>query len=477
MATEDRLPAEILKGNTVVPIEQLVSTSPLKHWRIAINDLINFGTTLAPENHASSTRIYGIGNKDSFGHLKLVDELDLAYDVLYGAAITPLGVKTETDKCLHIGNKLDKTNVDSIDGKLLFGEVTVDTVTADTFTGFLEGTARQAINDEKGNNIIDTYSTKVELKEALTPLRRDGESIQWNGIKDPSKASSCIIYQNDYAGYMPALNLAAKDGDRVGLGTYNNKCSWTYFSNANDTNTPDASFDLIPTGVQVTGKATITNGCAVSNDIYVNSSKNSVILNNDGTNFNVKIATTLNGTPQALIPLSFVLANTKSSYDNSDITGKMTIGGDLHTQGTITATGKVHNAIWNDYAEFFEKGEETEVGDFVALDLSSDEEVYVKASVSNPTVIGVHSDSYGYILGGTDDIKESEKTHIPVGLAGRVKAKIVGTIKKGDYVVLSTIPGVGCVYDKDKNNPLDVVGIAVESSDDIDIKLVKIKLK
>ena len=473
MATEDRLPAEILKGNTVVPIEQLVSTSPLKHWRIAINDLINFGTTLAPENHASSTRIYGIGNKETFGHLKLVDKLDLAYDVLYGAAITPNAVKTETDKCLHIGVKLDKTNVDSIDGKLLFGDVIVDTVTADTFTGFLEGTAKYAINDEKGNNIIDTYSTKEEL----IPLRRDGESIQWNGIKDPSKASSCIIYQNDYAGYMPALNLAAKDGDRVGFGTHNNKCSWTYFSNANTTNTPDSSLDLNPTGIQVTGKALITNGCAVSNDIYVNSSKNSVILNNDGTNFNVKVATTVNGTPQALIPLSFVLANTKSSYDNSNITGKMTIGGDLHTQGTITATGKVHNAIWNDYAEFFEKGEETEVGDFVALDLSSDEEVYVKASVNNPTVIGVHSDSYGYILGGTDDIKESEKTHIPVGLAGRVKAKIVGKIKKGEFVVLSGIPGVGCAYDEKLNNPLDVFGVAVESSDDIDIKLVKIKLK
>ena len=465
MATEDRLPAEILKGNTVVPIEQLVSTSPLKHWRIAINDLINFGTTLAPENHASSKSIYGIGNKENFGHLKLVDELDLAYDMLYGAAVTPKAVKTETDKCLHIGEKLDNTYIDSIDGKLLFGDVTVNTVVADTFTGFLEGTAKQAINDENGNNIVDTYSTKVELKEALTTIRRDGESIQWNEIKDPSKSSSCIIYQNDYAGYMPALNLAAKDGDRVGLGTYNNKCSWTYFSKANTTNTPDASLDLIPTGIQVNG------------DVYVNSSSNSVILNNDGTNFNVKVATTLNGTPQSLIPLSFVLANTKSSYDNSNITGKMTIGGDLHTQGTITATGKVHNAVWNDYAEFFEKGEDTEVGDFVALDLSSDEEVYVKASVSNPTVIGVHSDSYGYILGGTDDIKECEKTHIPVGLAGRVKAKIVGTIKKGDYVVLSTIPGVGCVYDKDKHNPLDVVGVAVESSDNTGIKLVKIKLK
>jgi hypothetical protein len=152
------------------------------------------------------------------------------------------------------------------------------------------------------------------------------------------------------------------------------------------------------------------------------------------------------------------------------------VKGNIVHDGTITG-GKVHNAVFNDYAEFFEKGEDTEVRDIISLDLSSDEERYIKASKDNPTIVGVHSDTYGHILGGTNDIEESEKTHIPVGLVGRVKTKIVGKIKKGEYVVLSGISGVGCAYDEKLNNPLDVFGVAVESSDDIDIKLVKIKLK
>lgn len=184
-----------------------------------------------------------------------------------------------------------------------------------------------------------------------------------------------------------------------------------------------------------------------------------------------------NDTVGGYIPLRFDLTPAINEYTEERVSGKMTIGGDLHSKGTISAEGKVYNAVWNDYAEFFERGEETEVGDIIALDLFSEEERYVKASKENPTIVGVHSDTYGYILGGKDSIKESEETHIPVGLVGRVKTKIVGKIKKGEFVVLSNIPGVGCAYDEKLNTHLDVFGVAVESSDDIDIKLVKIKLK
>jgi hypothetical protein len=218
---------------------------------------------------------------------------------------------------------------------------------------------------------------------------------------------------------------------------------------------------------------TITNG-----NLYINSSKNSVICKNNGSAFQLLVANTINGTPNnTYIPLQFDLATTTNEYTGNIVSGKMTVGGDLHAKGTITADGKVYNAVSNDYAEFFEKGEETEVGDIIALDLSSDEEIYVKASKENPIVVGVHSDTYGYILGGSNSIEESEKTYIPVGLTGRVKTKIIGAIEKGEFVVISDIAGVGCAYDVKTNNPLDVIGVAVESSNDTEIKLVKIKLK
>ena len=107
--------------------------------------------------------------------------------------------------------------------------------------------------------------------------------------------------------------------------------------------------------------------------------------------------------------------------------------------------------------------------------MSSDEERYVKAT--NPRlVVGVHSDTYGHILGGDVSIEESEKTHIPVGLSGRVKTKIVGSIEKGDEIILSDIPGVGRKFNPDTDRERDIIGFAVETNLSEDIKLVKIKI-
>lgn len=181
-----------------------------------------------------------------------------------------------------------------------------------------------------------------------------------------------------------------------------------------------------------------------------------------------------------------IASRKESTYDAS---GNLTLAGSLTAVNVtlsgvlkhgsidiITSDGKVHNAVFNDYAEFFEKGEETEVGDIVALDLSSNEEKYIKATSSNH-VVGVHSDTYGHILGGNNNIEESEKTHIPVGLVGRVKTKIIGAINKGDLVVLSEHPGVGRAFNKDIDDKFNVIGFAIEGSTEEDIKLVKVKLR
>ena len=65
---------------------------------------------------------------------------------------------------------------------------------------------------------------------------------------------------------------------------------------------------------------------------------------------------------------------------------------------------------------------------------------------------------------------------IPVGLVGRVKAKIVGEVKKGDFIVISEIPGVGRAFNKDIDSVIDIIGMACESSSSEDIKRIKVKL-
>lgn len=165
--------------------------------------------------------------------------------------------------------------------------------------------------------------------------------------------------------------------------------------------------------------------------------------------------------------------------------GEVVINGPLSGNGgNITGFGKVYNAVWNDYAEFFERGEETEPGDIIALDINSDKERYVKASNENPIVVGVHSNSFAHLIGGEEPQNGEDffdyniKKFIPVGLAGRVKVKVIGPVKKGDMIFLSDdIPGVGNSFKGCFEYMSAMVGIALENKTSEDIGLVKILIK
>ena len=179
-------------------------------------------------------------------------------------------------------------------------------------------------------------------------------------------------------------------------------------------------------------------------------------------------ATTFNGTTGAL-------------------SGNLTVGGTITATGTITGSA-VYNAVYNDYAEFFPRGEETEAGDIIMLDLESNEEKYVKAydvkdSNIHILIAGVHSDEYAHLIGGEnppegeDFVSYNIKNYIPVGLAGRCHVKIKGKAIKGAPVVLSDVPGVGICCTDSNISTNKIVGYLVESDDKEDIRRLKIRLK
>ena len=151
------------------------------------------------------------------------------------------------------------------------------------------------------------------------------------------------------------------------------------------------------------------------------------------------------------------------------------VHGNITANGTISGT-RVYNAVFNDYAEYFERGEQTQVGDIIALSISKDgKEKYVKATKkSAQLIVGVHSDSYGHIVGGNmENEQDNIENFIPVGMVGRVKTKIIGPIKAGDKVTISDIPGVG---EKAKGRQ-KTIGFAVESNSSPSIKYVRVKLE
>ena len=171
--------------------------------------------------------------------------------------------------------------------------------------------------------------------------------------------------------------------------------------------------------------------------------------------------------------------------DSNNISGALTVGGDITAKGNIscekeiTATA-VYNAVWNDYAELFERGEETEAGDIIALDLSSGEEKYVKATLDSPVVVGVHSNSFGHLIGGEqpqngeDFLEYNLPNYIPVALCGRVPVKVKGDVNIGDWIVPSFEAGVGEAFDANIHDFRRTVGVVVSI---IDKNLVKILIK
>ncbi len=167
---------------------------------------------------------------------------------------------------------------------------------------------------------------------------------------------------------------------------------------------------------------------------------------------------------------------------NGDISVfNFTANGDITAIGTITGSA-VYNAVYNDYAEFFPRGEETEPGDIIALDENSKEERYIKATDKSKMVVGVHSDSYAHLIGGEnppeyeDYVEYNIDKFIPIGLAGRVMVKFIGQAILGGKVVPSGIAGIGRL--KTENDSEDsVIGRLVEIDDKTEIRKLKIIIK
>lgn len=166
---------------------------------------------------------------------------------------------------------------------------------------------------------------------------------------------------------------------------------------------------------------------------------------------------------------------------NGEILAAAITTNDVAVTGNITATGnitgeKVFNAVYNDYAEFFPRGEDTEPGDIIALSTDNSDEVYVKATSHSKVIVGVQSSEYAQVIGGErppdkeDFVTWNLLKYIPVALAGRVHVKVKGSVKKGDYILPSDEPGIGRAGRKGDK----AVGRALNAFNGVGIGLIKI---
>jgi hypothetical protein len=170
------------------------------------------------------------------------------------------------------------------------------------------------------------------------------------------------------------------------------------------------------------------------------------------TQTNVVPVTTVAGTPTGLTYT--ITQNTPNYRTATEAATDTTIAartstdytdpgtGVTYTKGSIYATyfvGIATSALFADLAEFYLADKKYEPG--TVLIFGGEREVTTTNLFGDTRVAGVVSTNPAYIM--NSEIKgEGEK--VAVALQGRVPCKVVGTVKKGDILTTSAIPGHAC---------------------------------
>ena len=416
----------------------------------AITNLTTTVNGKAPIAHAVNENTYGLGTGSVYGHVKLSDSTSSTSANTAGIAATPKAVKSAYD----LAN------------------------TANTAAGTAQAAAESAANASIVN--ITASGTTV------TFTKGDG-------------TTGTFTTQDNNTTYSAGTGLSLSTANAFSLATYGTASS--YGPSANATPAFGATFNVPYVTTDAYGRVTAatktvkipatTMGAATSSAAGTAglvpapaANKHTSFLRGDGTwqtptNTDSKVTQTVSTTNASYPILACATASaTATTTTTAVFASAITIN---PSAGSLTATA-VYNAVWNDYAEFFPRGEETEAGDIIALDLDSDKEVYVKATKETSKPVGIHSDSFGHLVGGElpengeDFVEYNMPKFIPVGMTGRVGAKTIGEVKKGDFAVISEIPGVARAFNPATDSAIDVFGMFVENNSEEGIRRVKVKI-
>jgi hypothetical protein len=129
-----------------------------------------------------------------------------------------------------------------------------------------------------------------------------------------------------------------------------------------------------------------------------------------------------------------------SDLSTGTITTTAITTGNSNTSGTITgqwtlASGSTLQSTYADLAEYYESDNGYDIGTVVMI--GGDMEITLAKGEGTTAVAGVISKNPAYIMNaGCKGMK------LPVALQGRVPCRVVGTVNRGDLLVVSMIPGV-----------------------------------
>lgn len=152
----------------------------------------------------------------------------------------------------------------------------------------------------------------------------------------------------------------------------------------------------------------------------------------------------------------FLLLENAGLSVSGDINNPSLSGDTLNTSNHLGVTiihGRVYNAVYNDFAETYEKDNKEEIakpGDLITLNPETGK-YYICDKFEDNLVVGVQSNTYAFLAGGnridsTQDIIDLEDEYFTVGLCGKVWVNVIENsyIKPGDLITSSNVKGKAC---------------------------------
>jgi len=186
-------------------------------------------------------------------------------------------------------------------------------------------------------------------------------------------------------------------------------------------------------------------GSVDAKDIKLNSN---VVMNNSGVG-----NTVVNfQTPGGITFLSAYGTNTSSTPVT--IQGQWQLGFEANI-----------NATYADLAEFYEGDTEYEPG--TVLVFGGEKEVTISTFPNDTRVVGVVTSNPAYVMNS-----QQTGTKVCVALVGRIPCRVNGSVKKGDLLTTSVIPGCA----EKANNPMigAIIGKAIEDKADGSIGMIQV---
>ena len=365
-------------------------------------------------------------------------------------------------------------------------------VTHRTSTSVSTGLPLSKLQHQAGNSILGVSGASAAAVTALTAsqirtiinVENGADVTDYDNVKTAGAIMKDGTVSMNDSTTLKVYNLEPKTDNQRDLGssskywndTYTTTLNGQYFK-AKDTN-----------GIEIqnaAGTAALTIANTVANSTFAGSAAKLTTARTISLSGEASGSVSFDGSGNADISVTLSNGALDDQYvpvEGGTFTGGITtraisaaadntynIGASGTRYATVYATtfnGTATAARFADLAENYRS--DVTYAEGTVLMFGGDEEVTIAVGEGNRKVAGVVSTNPAHLMNS-----ELEAEHVvAVALQGRVPCKVIGTIKKGDMIVASDLPGVATASDDPKLG--SVIGKALEDYDSTDVGVIEV---